>query len=61
MKLSRDWLAVPPGQIYPVQFAAGTACPADLIDDARRAGVLALDIETAATSAAPETKRPRRK
>ncbi|WP_226946425.1 hypothetical protein, partial [Roseobacter sp. TSBP12] len=51
-KFTCDWLAVPPGNVYPVQYFAGDDCPSDLIDDARHAGVISTTLETDAAKVA---------
>lgn len=50
--LKQDWLAVPEGHIYPVQFRAGDVLTGEL---AARAQALDL-IECKALQAAPENK-----
>jgi hypothetical protein len=55
--LKQDWLAVPEGQIYPVQFVAGETLTGELLDRARGLGL----IEDKAVVEAPENKRGRRK
>lgn len=55
--LKQDWLAVPEGEIYPVQFRAGDTLTGELLDRAEALGI----VERKALAAAPETKRGRRK
>lgn len=37
-KLKADWLAVPAGEIYPVQFVAGTELTGELLERAKGLG-----------------------
>ena len=53
--LKKDWLAVPAGQIYPVQFKAGDVLSGELLDRAQALGL----IEDKAMGAAPGNKRAR--
>lgn len=55
--LKQDWLAVPEGEIYPVQFVAGDTLTGELLDRARGLGL----IEDKALAAAPENKRAGRR
>jgi hypothetical protein len=40
MKLTKAFRCVPPGEIYPVEIAAGEECPEDYEDSAREQGCL---------------------
>ena len=55
--LKQDWLAVPEGAIYPVQYRAGDVLTGELLDRARVLGL----IEDKALDAAPENKRAGRR
>jgi len=40
MKLTKAFLGVPNGQVYPVQYQAGDECPPELLDAAAEMGAI---------------------
>ncbi len=40
MKLTKAFMCVPPGEIYPVELASGDECPPEYEDSARAQGCL---------------------
>jgi hypothetical protein len=42
-KFAKKWFAVPPGEIYPVTYRPGEACPDALVDEARALSLLEAD------------------
>ena len=57
-KLTKDFIGVPDGAIYPVQYRTGDEVPAELVDAARSLGVIAEKEETTKkmVKSAPENK-----
>lgn len=45
MKLAKDFLCVPPGEIYPRVIPAGEDCPQEHVGSARALGLLAEDAD----------------
>ncbi|PRC93082.1 hypothetical protein [Solimicrobium silvestre] len=45
MKLTKPFLGVPDGQIYPVEYQAGDECPPELIEAAKSLGAIEDKVE----------------